>query len=218
MKSNSYSYSNDMDKHLLNLFQNEQHISKSKSNSTIPNSKKLSVNENSKSKNKIVEEKSERKNLKVLDKSIKDEDNKQININKNNPEPLFVNRRNLISNRVNLINVHNELTFINCNVNNNTIENNNNNNNIIDATYIRNNLRPKPPKMNHYYEQKYEFLNKNIFSGTNNTIGKINEKISNNFLNHLLIVESNRKKKVLSMSITRRIKSKVTMFVYYCKG
>lgn len=223
MNNNSYNYSNDMNTNLLYLsFKNEWYMLKSESYQTIVNQKQLSINEYQKSKNKITIKKNDKiikkNNSNFLDKYVKNEDEKQIDINKNNPENFFVNNRNLICKQIDLINVNNEITFLKYNVNtNSTIENNKQCK--INMNYIKNKLRRKPQKMSHYYEKKFEFKNNDIFSRINDTLGNItNKRIPNNFLSHLIIIENNKKRNVLSVSVTQRIKSKVILLIYYSKG
>ena len=185
---------------------------KSKSNQTITNSKQLSVNENIKSKNKIIIRKNEKfpknKSLNFLHKSAKNNTEKQIDINKNDSENFFVNNRNLICKQINLINLSNEITFLKFNVNNNTIEKNEHYE--INANYIKNKLRRKPPKINHYYEQKFIFKNNNIFSSINGTLANITiKRIPNNFFNHLMIIDDYIKRNVYLCLLHNELNQKI---------
>ena len=211
-----------MNVHLLDLLiKNERCILKSKSNQAITNFKKLSYNEFLKTKNEIATGKNKKnsksEDFKIFNKIVKNESNKQVYIKKNDHEILFDNNsNNLISNQINIINVNNEISLFKHNVNNDTIENNKNSK--ISEKYIKNKLRRKPPKASHYYEQKFKFTNQSIFSSINGTLGTIaNKRINNNFFNHLMIIEKNKKRRVISVSVTQRIKSKVIILIYYSK-
>ena len=83
---------------------------------------------------------------------------------------------------------------------------------------IKNYLNKYPPKINHHFDQKFRLENKNTFSHLNESLGSIkNEKIPNIFLNHLLlkIINKNNEENYISVSLSKRKKSKNTLLIYY---
>ena len=79
-----------------------------------------------------------------------------------------------------------------------------------------NNFNKQPPRINQHFEQRFKFENKNVFSNINNAYGCINnEKTPNIFLNHLLFQSKNKEDCCLTISLTRRLKSKNLLFIYY---
>ena len=90
--------------------------------------------------------------------------------------------------------------------------------NVDNKLKIKNYLNKYPPKINHHFDQKFRLENKNTFSHLNESLGSIkNEKIPNIFLNHLLlkIINKNNEEKYISVSLSKRKKSKNTLLIYY---
>ena len=90
--------------------------------------------------------------------------------------------------------------------------------NVDNKLKIKNYLNKYPPKINHHFDQKFRLENKNTFSHLNESLGSIkNEKIPNIFLNHLLlkIINKNNEENYISVSLSKRKKSKNTLLIYY---
>ena len=90
--------------------------------------------------------------------------------------------------------------------------------NVDNKLKIKNYLNKYPPKINHHFDQKFRLENKNTFSHLNESLGSVkNEKIPNIFLNHLLlkIINKNNEENYISVSLSKRKKSKNTLLIYY---
>ena len=162
-----------------------------------------------------------------MNKFNKKNDNSKLLTEKNQEIPLIKEKeetfsktekdRNIAVNKIELMiknikNTNKEL-FDNKKEDNNILTKN-----VDNKLKIKNYLNKYPPKINHHFDQKFRLENKNTFSHLNESLGSIkNEKIPNIFLNHLLlkIINKNNEENYISVSLSKRKKSKNTLLIYY---
>ena len=219
---NSSYHSNNFDINLKSILSTDElNIYKSKSQQFKHNSKLFLIREDKKSKNKIFIEKNgnnlENNNL-IFSNKIKKNQGKKLIVKNKSQKNKFVNNKNKASNKINVININKEINFgaINNIISDTSKEKKNCVK--IKGGDIKNKLNDKPPSIYQFYKQKIEFNNINVFSNLNDTLGNINNKIiSHPLLNHLMVQNDKSKNKIISVSITRRTKSKRVLFTYYVK-